>query len=256
MKKTYIVIIGVLAVMLWAAVVQASIVIGGFNQDEIFESPSGSIDKAVDSNNYAAWAQTGYVAANGTVVQGLPGSNFFISATGSGVTYQFQPYDTANALCMGDGNPASGTLAVVQGQYTRLYILATSGSGGGTSDITLNFLNGETSTYTNALYAPDWYLGAAGGGQVALGLRQRITIGNNSIDGDGYHSFQLYESVLNLRPEDQGKILKSVTFNNAAGGGATSVYDIAVVPLPSTVLLLGSGLLGLGLLRRKWSLKK
>ena len=43
-----------------------------------------------------------------------------------------------------------------------------------------------------------------------------------------------------------------VYYNDSTGLGAT----VSSIPLPPTALLLGSGLLGLGLLRRKWSLKK
>jgi hypothetical protein len=55
----------------------------------------------------------------------------------------------------------------------------------------------------------------------------------------------------------------TITFAVGFGSNNNYFYDttgiaglISSVPLPSTMLLLGSGLLGLGLLRRKWSLKK
>jgi hypothetical protein len=237
--------------MFWTGAAQAStsIVTGGFNEDEVLAAPSGSITRAVDAN-YAAWAENGYMASNGTVTAGLPVSGSFISATGDGITYRFQPYIADNALRMGNGDPSFGTMMVVPGKYSTLYILDTSGSTFGvlSSNITLNFASGPSSTYASALFAPDWYHTYTSS-QVALGGLQRIVLSNNSINGDGAIDFQLYESVLNLTSADLGRTLVSVTFNNVAGSGATSVYDIEVVPLPPTVLLLGSGLLGLGGLR-------
>ncbi len=260
MRKSYLVIVCVLVVTLWAAAVQASsIVTGGWNENEVYPGP---ITQAVDNTYQNSWAETGYVAANGTVSAGLPVSGSFLSATGSGVTYSFQSYTSLNALRMGNGDLSSGTLTVVPGEYSVLYILATSGNGNApasaTSNITLNFI-GSSDTYYNALYAPDWWLGAGGSTSVALGGLQRIVVNSNTIDystGGTGANFQLYESILYLSPGDRDLTLQSITFNDATGGGgATSVYDVVGVPLPPSVLLLGSGLAGLAGLSWRWRRK-
>ncbi len=264
MRKGYLVIICVLAVTLWAAAVQASIInivtaASGWNADEVLAN-SDPINQTVDYS-YATWAETGYTAANGTISPGLPVSGSFVSP-GSGATYTFQPYGSDDALRMGfNSSSSSGILTVVPGEYSRLYILATSGDGNApasaTSNITLNFSDGSTDTYDNALYAPDWYSVTGGSASVALGSLQRILVGNNNIDTGTGANFQLYESILNLTGADQDKTLVSITFNDPPGRSATSVYalDGDPAPLPPSVLLLGSGLAGLAGLGWRWRRK-
>jgi len=53
----------------------------------------------------------------------------------------------------------------------------------------------------------------------------------------------------------QFKSLNALPFPELCPWGP-ALDNVNVVPLPPTVLLLGSGLVGLGLLRRKWSLKQ
>ena len=50
----------------------------------------------------------------------------------------------------------------------------------------------------------------------------------------------------------------TISFTGSQGAKYIGLDNVTVssVPLPPAVLLLGSGLVGLGLLRRKWSLKK
>lgn len=262
-KRHVTILVCALAVLVFTAQAQAitcDIATGniGWNADVIFEASLGSAGTKFDNppTDWGwAFAQDQLVTVAGTVNPGLPASGSF-TAPGSGVTYQLEPYSRANALRM----TGSGTfnLDVTDGQYAALYIVASSGDGGGTSDIVLNFATGASTRVTNALYAPDWYVNSAGGpytSNVAIGGLDRVTTAPN-LDTTAVlrGKFQLYETVLNLDAGDQSRTLKSIDFATAVGAGATSVFDVQAtcpVPLPGAALLLGAGLVRLIAYRRQ-----
>jgi hypothetical protein len=216
-----------------------SIGISGFNADEIYENAGGSsVTQPVDTGG-GYWGETGYSG----IVLGLPAGGQFISATGSGVTYQLQSYAGNNALRM-DGTssfPSPGNLDVIDGHYAKLYILAASGNyaSSPSSNITLNFTDSSSVTILNALNAPDWY-NPSGNPTAAITGVTRVASPPTS-------PFAMYETVLDVSAY-QALTLASIDFNRVGDSRTvTNVYavDGTLVPLPPSVLLLGTGILGL-----------
>ena len=231
-----------------------NIAVSGFNQDVITETGASPFAHRFDlyTPNPASWIEAGATTYQGSPVPGLPASGLISSSTGSGVTYQLQPYTGNNVLRMGDDAPAAGTLTVIPGQYAQLHILAASGTDGSespdflgqTSNITLNFSDGSV-TLVGALKAYDWNTTVSGAPSAAVAIKglARNYIGSGqtasnavSLDTNFLFSFGMSETTLNLVPLGlSGRTLDSITFNDTSPHSATGVFAVdGTAPEPST----------------------
>jgi hypothetical protein len=243
----------------------ANIAVLGFNEDVVTEAGAAPFAHRFDGWQ-ASLIEQGAKDKNGrTATVGLPPSRNFVSATGSGVTYFLQPYNANNALRMGDGDPQSGTMSVVAGQYSTLHILTASGTGGGTAekqtgDVILNFVDGSV-TLHGALLAYDWGTGPAN--STAIGGMARNLLGGATGAGVSVQyasdyagvsqpiAYKLYEDAIDLSALGlSNRTLTSIGFTNAEDAfGATDVMAIdgaSAVPEPAALTLLAIGGLGLG----------
>jgi hypothetical protein len=248
----------------------ANIAVSGFTEDVVTEVGASPFAHRFDGWG-ASLVEQGVKDASGRIAAvGLPPSRTFISATGSGVVYDLQPYNSVNALRMGDGDPQSGTMNVLAGQYSALHILVASGTTGGTagkqtSDVVLNFADGSV-TLPGALLAYDWGTGPAS--DVAIGGMARNVLGaassgNLSIQYASDYvgvsqpiAYKLYEDTIDLDALGfSHRSLSSIGFTNVAG--ADSVTDVMAidgvqaVPEPASVVLLAIGAAGVYFVGRR-----
>ncbi|MDB6066991.1 MAG: hypothetical protein JWR26_3199, partial [Pedosphaera sp.] len=203
----------------------------GFNRDLVVES-----NALAAGGSFAAYAVeldpgeglSFYQSGLPGYTKGLPASGLFSSASDTSTLFQFQPYNTNNALLLSTATGlTNGTLTLTTpATYGTISILANSGNGNasGTASVTLNFSDGTSFTTTYA--APDWFNNTP----FALAGVERITLANGTLNaGGGSNNPRFYQTTLNLSTllGATNKPLSSITLGKAAVSAGTAIYAIS-----------------------------
>jgi hypothetical protein len=191
----------------------------GFNADVIANGVGTSITSTtndVDGVNFNFISRDYQLTSGSTALTyGLPINGLITSAVASpaGLSYQLASYSGDNSLRLQNVSDA-GTLVFTNPiPAVNLYMLATGGSGACTVNVTVNFTDTTTETFTGVAIS-DWYNGA----NFAIQGIGRINRTNDVLETGGGTNPRLYQIPLAINVANQSKPIESVTITKVSGG--------------------------------------
>lgn len=224
MKKTLLFISTIATVLLVspktkAQNLQTIPIQSGFNADVIANGVGtalSSTNNDVDGVNYAFVSRDFQLTSNSTpLTYGLPVNGLINSVVASpaGLSYQLASYSGNNTLRLQNVSDAGTLQFATPLAAVHLYMLATGGSGACTVNVTVNFADATTETFTN-ISISDWY----GGANFAIQGIGRINNTNDVLETGGGTNPRLYQIPLTINVANQAKLIESVTVTKISGG--------------------------------------
>ncbi|WP_294202418.1 T9SS type A sorting domain-containing protein [uncultured Chryseobacterium sp.] len=201
----------------------------GFTADVIANGvgPSAtSVNNSVDAVDFAYVSRDFQATASSpALTYGLPINGTINSAVASpaGLTYQLASYSANNSLRLASVGDSGTLVFATPKAVVNLYMLATSGSGDSTVNITVNFADNTTQTFS-AVPISDWY----GGSNAAISGIGRVNITNNNLESGGGTNPRIYQIPLAIDAANQSKNVQSIAVTKA-GPASTTVGNIVNV---------------------------
>jgi hypothetical protein len=201
-----------------------SVAVTGFTADVIANGPTlaSSVTADVDGGGFYFLNQS--FTAYGAPTYFLPNSGAFVSTAIPGLPFQLASATGNNSLRLVTQN-ASGSLTLTTPVNAGIvYLLATSGTGASTIDVTVNFTDATSQTFTGQSI-PDWFGGAANVTAIAaIGRVNNTALGGTAADP------RLYQIPLALTGANLFKPIASITVTktNVTGTGFAQIMGVSV----------------------------
>jgi|GEM_PF-1882574 len=230
----------------------------GFNQDVIANGLGGassSTTSDVDNAGYAFVANDFQATGSSTPpAYGLPVGGLITSAVSAttGLSYQLASFSDSNSLKLSAAGE-SGTLTFSnQLSATKLYFLATSGSGDSDIIVEINFTDGTSQTAISATI-PDWYYSTDL--PVAASGFGRVNVNTNGLDNPSDNP-RLYQLTANIDLENQSKQIETITITKSSSSGALNIFAVSAKVLSNCPELasVNAEITGIGTANITWEL--